>query len=105
MLRDTGAIDLALVRSRLVFSALAGFHSHAQAGRQSEAGAALSLAVSVGVESLPVIDQALVQLQAAQAADRTQHSLAPFFLGAPKEHPHAANDQSPSPNQPAPFVA
>ena len=106
MLGDTGAIDVALIRSRLVFMALAGFQSHAQAGRQSEAGAALSLAVSLGVESLPVIERAVVQLQAAQAFDRAQHGPAPFFLGHSEEHPHTpANDHTGPPNQPAPFVA
>lgn len=44
--------------------------------------------------------------QAAQAFDRTQHSLAPFFLRHPEEHPNTpANDHTGPPDQPAPFVA
>lgn len=92
---EAGAIDLALIRARMVFAALAGFHSHAQAGRQSEAGAALTLAISLGTESLPVVERAIVQAQATDAQHRTQRTLAAFFVAKSEPQLHAANDHRP----------
>jgi hypothetical protein len=43
--------------------------------------------------------------EAAEARDFTQRTLAPFFPRVAAEHPNAANDQSPSPEQPSPDVA
>lgn len=105
MLRDMGAIDLALIRSRLVFMALAGFQSHAQAGRQSEAGASISLAISLAAESLPVVERAVAEAQSAQAFDLTERTLARFFRPVPAEHAHAANDHAASFEQPSPTIA
>ena len=75
-------------------------------GRQADALAALAYLADAVEGHRPILRGVIsAEREAAQARDFTQRTLAPFFGGKPAEHPNAANDQSPSPEQPSPDVA
>ena len=75
-------------------------------GRQSDAPSALAYLADAVEGHRPILRGVIsAEREAAQARDFTQRTLAPFFPRVPAEHPNAANDQSPSPQQPGPDVA
>lgn len=75
-------------------------------GRQSDALSALAYLADAVEGHRPILRGVIsAEREAAQARDFTQRTLAPFFPRVPAEQPHAANDQSPSPQQPSPDVA
>jgi len=75
-------------------------------GRQSDALSALAYLADAVEGHRPILRGVIAaEREAAEARHLTQRTLAPFFGGKPAEHPNAANDQSPSPEQPSPDVA
>ena len=75
-------------------------------GRQSDALSALAYLADAVEGHRPILRGVIsAEREAAQARDFTQRTLAPFFPRVPAEQPHAANDQSPSPQQPSPDIA
>lgn len=75
-------------------------------GRQSDALSALAYLADAVEGHRPILRGVIAaERKAAQARDFTQRTLAPFFGRQAAEHPNAANDQSPSPEQPSPDVA
>lgn len=95
-----------LVNAGTVYGLILGANELAVQGREADALrtlAALTGALPAEIDAVREILAA--EAQAAQARDLTQRTLAPFFGRQPAEHPNAANDQSPSPEQPSPTVA
>ncbi|WP_313005362.1 hypothetical protein [Brevundimonas sp.] len=89
-----------------VYGMVADIQTLAANGRQPDALSALAyLADAIGGHRPILRGVITAEREAAQARHLTQRTLAPFFGGKPAEHPHAANDQSLSPEQPAPDVA
>lgn len=93
-----------------VYRLIGRVHALLNSGRPSDEDEARELVSGLWshVEpEIPVIKGIVAtHRQAAQAFDQTRHSLAPFFLGRPEEHPDTpANDHTGPPDQPAPFVA
>lgn len=75
-------------------------------GRQSDALSALAYLADAVEGHRPILRGVIsAEREAAEARDFTQRTLAPFFPRVAAEHPNAANDQSPSPEQPSPDVA
>lgn len=89
-----------------VYGMVGEIHKLAADGRQSDALAAMAYLADAVEGHRPILRGVIsAEREAAQARDFTQRTLAPFFPRVPAEQPHAANDQSPSPQQPSPDVA
>ena len=97
----------ALRGARAIYRELIRVNAAAVDGRQGIALDLLGGLAEFAAEQLPVVEQIIAaQQQAADAANLTQRTLAPFFVPKTAEHPNPANDdQSPSPQQPGPDVA
>jgi hypothetical protein len=89
-----------------VYGMVADIQTLAANGRQPDTLSALAYLADAIRGHRPILRGVIAaEREAAQARHLTQRTLAPFFGGKPAEHPHAANDQSASPEQPAPGVA
>lgn len=89
-----------------VYGMVADIQTLAANGRQSDALSALAYLADAVEGHRPILRGVIAaERDAAQSRHLTQRTLAPFFPRVPAEQPDAANDQSPSPEQPSPDVA
>lgn len=96
----------ALVDAATVYGLIIGANTLAVEGREANALRVLATITQALPAEIDAIKEILAaEREAAKARDLTQRTLAPFFPREPAEHPNAANDQSPSPEQPSPDVA
>lgn len=96
----------ALVNAATVYGLIIGANELAVQGRETDALKALATITGALPSEIDAIKEILAaEREAAKARDLTQRTLAPFFPRVPAEQPDAANDQSPSPEQPSPTVA
>lgn len=71
----------------------------------NEAGARDALR-QLAAEVGPALPRITADLEAAKAFQRTQSTLAPFFVRQPGPQAHPANDEhSPAPSEPEPSIA
>lgn len=95
-----------LINAGTVYGLIIGANELAVQGRETDALNALATITGALPFEIEAIREVLaVEREAAKARDLTQRTLAPFFPRVPAEQPDAANDQSPSPEQPTPTVA
>lgn len=96
----------ALVDAATVYGLIIGANTLAVEGREANALRVLATITQALPAEIAAIKEVLAaEREATEARDFTQRTLAPFFPRVPAEQPHAANDQSPSPQQPGPDVA
>lgn len=95
-----------LINAGTIYGLIIGANELAVQGREADALAALATITGALPFEIEAIREVLAsEREAAKARDLTQRTLAPFFSRVPAEQPDAANDQSPSPEQPNPTVA